>query len=91
MPMAYDIGNTTSFKVFCKVGATILVCDLYWTPTCKSILSYMDSFDGNHVIEIIKVFENYVSIIKKWGNLWNDVDFLVCQNKILVTNYKFDS
>jgi hypothetical protein len=65
MPMAYNIGNTTSFKVFCKVCETILVCDLYWTPTCKSIPCYMDSFDKNYAIKIIKVFETYVSIIKK--------------------------
>ena len=37
MPMAYDIGNTTSLNVSCKVGATILVCDLCWTPKFKTI------------------------------------------------------
>lgn len=51
--MAYNIGNTTSSKVSCKVGATILVYDLYGTPTLKSIPTYMDSFDGDYVIQSV--------------------------------------
>ena len=65
MPMAYDIGNTTSLNVSCKVGATILVCDLCWTPKFKSTLSYMDSFDGTCVTKKLWGSGNYVLIIKK--------------------------
>lgn len=38
MAMTYNIGNTTSLKVSCKVGATISVWhDVYWTPKIKGI------------------------------------------------------